>query len=107
MIALKEDQVLILVNQLSEMEKKMNLKSDSSLQRSFQRIKTLLSDAGIVYSIPMGEAFNETRTDCEASIAGDSINQLQITEVIKPIVWRKEGSSLSLIQKGIVIVSGK
>jgi hypothetical protein len=42
----------------------------------------LESDGGLVYHNPIGEPYNETRTDIEASISGNSADNLIITEVI-------------------------
>jgi hypothetical protein len=103
---LNQEACLKLINQISEIEKKLAAKQDTSLQRNLQRIKDTFQEAGYLYSIPLGESYKETRTDCEASISGSSTDKLIITEVIKPIVWIKEGNMNSLIQKGVVIVSG-
>jgi hypothetical protein len=35
---------------------------------------------------PLGEPYNETRTDCEAEIGGNNLQNLFISNVIKPII---------------------
>lgn len=102
------DQHLKILNQLFEIEKKLENKPDSiALQRHVNRIKDQFEELGLMYSNPIGENYSETRTDCEATIAGISTQDLVITEVIKPIIWLREGAFSSIVQKGIVIVEGK
>ncbi len=52
----------------------------------------------------MGQPFNETRADLEASIAGEGTENLRVTEVIKPIIRYGEPAYSRVIQKGIVVV---
>ena len=63
----------------------------------------------MVYSLtfhnPMGEHYNETRTDCDASIAGSGTERLMITEVMKPIVWLSVGGGPKhIVQQAVVVV---
>lgn len=100
--------MLQLVNQLFDLEKKVEIMSNNkSLQRNIRRMKMALEDMNIVYINPLGEKYDETRTDCEATISGTSTKKLRITEVIKPIIAQKEGEMLMIIQKGVVIVEGR
>ena len=100
--------LLKIVNQLFDMEKKIEILSDNtSLQRNIRRIKTALAEMNIEYHNPYGEKWDETRTDCEATISGTSTKKLRITEVIKPIITQKEGAFQQIIQKGVVIVEGR
>jgi hypothetical protein len=46
----------------------------------------------------MGQAFNETRTDLEASIAGAGAEDLVVVEVIKPIVRIGEPALSRVVQ---------
>ena len=63
---------------------------------------------GFSYRNPLGEAYNETRTDCDASIAGGSAENLVITEVIKPIVWLSlNGQPSSIVQQAVVVVASQ
>jgi hypothetical protein len=87
------------------------------------RIKTffeseLLKDGqGLIYHDPKGENYDETRIDCEANISGTSVENLEIVEVIKPmIIYRyKSVDSLTsaevikpfIVQKAVVIVRSK
>jgi hypothetical protein len=104
-------QYLFLLNQIFEIEKKVDkLQETNSIQRNIERIKeffekdALTEGQGLFYHNPLGEKFDETRTDCEATISGNGHDNLVIIEVIKPIIYAKYGQSQMISQKGIVIV---
>ena len=108
---------LDLVNQIFEIEKKAtNVKEDNSIQRNINKVKGLLEegffkDVGLSYHNPIGENYSETRTDCEATIAGTEVENLEIIEVIKPIVfysYSENGNTIKIIaQPAVVIVQSK
>jgi hypothetical protein len=56
------------------------------------------------YLNPIGERYNETRTDVTATISGSSSRNLVITEVIKPIIVQRVGNVQQIVQVGVVIV---
>ena len=88
------------------MEKKLErMQGAKSLQRNIHRIKAQLEAMGIQYHNLLGERYDETRTDCEATISGSHSQNLVITEVIKPLVTIKIGDFQQIIQKAIVIVA--
>jgi hypothetical protein len=105
---------LDILNQVFEIEKKSSIIQESnSIQRNinklkeiFEEIKSPLSDetVGLYYHNPLGEDYNENRTDCEASIAGTGTENLIISEVIKPIINCRYGGTNMIVQKGVVIV---
>jgi hypothetical protein len=101
--------LLKIINQLFDLEKKLMAKTDmQSSMRNFERIKENFTEMGITIHSPLGEQFSETRTDCEASIAGALSNHMIITEVIKPIVYQAETNQRKIIiQRGVVIVQSK
>jgi hypothetical protein len=105
--------ILDLVNQVFDIEKKASrIDEENSIERSVNNIKDifeneLLKDAKITYENPIGEEYDETRTDCEASIAGESSSNLIITEVIKPIIHIRKGGVNKIEQKGVVIVESQ
>lgn len=111
--SLVSDKIIDLLNQVFEIEKKANrISDDNSINRHIQKIKDLFEDeffgeAELIYKNPIGEEYNETRTDCEASIAGESAENLVITEVIKPIIRIKKGGVTRIAQKGVVIVESQ
>ncbi|MDB5246125.1 MAG: hypothetical protein JWQ40_519 [Segetibacter sp.] len=104
---LRQNQVKI-INQLFELEKKIAGKEELlSLLRNIERIKNTFEEMGLQVLNPLGEPYSETRTDCMASISGDSIEDLYISNVIKPIVYELENGSRQLLQKGVVIAETK
>ena len=108
---------LDLVNQIFEIEKKAtNIKEDNSIQRNINKINGLLEegffkDFGLTYHNPIGESYTDTRTDCEATIAGAEVENLEIIEVIKPIIfysYKENENTIKIIaQPAVVIVQSK
>ena len=97
--------LLLALNQLYDIEKKLALHGDSAgVSRNVQRMKDAFGDMHLFFEDPMGQPFNETRTDVEASIAGDSTEGLRVTDVIKPIVRFGDATYSKVVQKGIVVV---
>lgn len=111
---------LDLLNQVFEIDKKASALTESnSIQRNvrnmrtwFERDITATQGQGgqqVVYSLtfhnPIGEPYNETRADCDASIAGSGTEHLMITDVMKPIVWLSVGGAPKVIvQQAVVMV---
>ena len=112
---------LDLLNQVFEIEKKVAaLTEPNSIGRNLNRMRNwfereLVFTSGgqpticsFTYRNPLGEAYNETRTDCDASIAGGNTENLVITEVIKPIVWLNlNGQPGSIVQQVVVVVASQ
>ena len=106
-----------LLDQLFEIERKIeNIKETNSISRNINNMKSIFeninssateSNVGLIYHNPIGEPYNETRLDLEASIAGESTEDLIIKEVIKPIIRYKQGESTFIVRKGVVIVESK
>jgi hypothetical protein len=118
----KEHQFLI--NQIFEIENKVReIRETNSIQRNIDRLKTFFESefskdgSGFVYHSPKGENYDETRIDCEANISGSSTENLEIVDVIKPIIiykyksfdpiTSKEVIKPFIVQKAIVIVKSK
>lgn len=109
---------LDLVNQIFEIEKKAaQIQESNSIQRNVNKLKEILENdiggqsggepQGFIYYNPLGEDYNETRTDCEASIAGTRTDNLEIIEVIKPIIRYRKGGMNIIVQKAVVVVQSK
>lgn len=105
---------LFMLNQLFEMEQKVaKIQEQNSIQRNIERLKdffeteALTENQGLMFHNPLGESFNETRTDCEATISGTGHDNLKIIEVIKPIIYVKYSNTQMIAQKGIVIVQSE
>jgi hypothetical protein len=105
------------MNQIFEIEKKSaNLKEENSIQRNLNKMKGILeeeffkgsSTTGLTYHNPLGESYSDTRTDCEATISGTGVENLEIIEVIKPIIFYAYNDNDKIIkvivQPAVVIV---
>ena len=108
------------MNQIFEIEKKANnLTEENSISRNINKIKGLLEDEffkgsstiGLSYHNPIGEVYSDTRTDCEATIAGEGTENLEIIEVIKPIIYYSYSDydkiMKVIVQPAVVIVKSK
>lgn len=105
---------LFMLNQIFELEQKISkLNEQNSIQRNIDKMKrffeteALADGQGLFYHNPIGESYNVTRTDCEATISGSNHEKLEIIEVLKPIIYIKYGNSKMIAQKAIVIVQSK
>ena len=97
--------LLTILNQVFEMERKLEIHGDSGgVQRNIDRLKSVLQDEGLFYENPMGSKFDETRTDVEASISGEGVENLVVVEVHKAIIRYGDSAYSRVIQKGIVVV---
>jgi len=102
------DYFLVISNQLYQIEQKISkLTEQNSVQRNIDRIKEELKTIGLIIEDPIGQKYDETRTDCEANIAGDSTENLEITEVLKPIIRFTQNGISVIGQKAVVIVQDK
>lgn len=101
-------QFLGLMNQVFDIERKAaKLTERHTMGRNIDRMKNTFSEMGLEMFNPMGEAYDETRTDCEASIAGNGADNLVITDVIKPLIRMRHGGASVIVQKAVVIVESK
>ncbi len=105
--------ILTVLNSVYEVEQKLALHGDpGNASRNIDRIKETIRNEGLLYEDPMGQPFKETRTDLEATISGESTEDLFVAEVIKPIIRvsiLRDGQETftRVIQKGIVVVQAK
>jgi len=81
--------------------------SGDRLSRKFDRTKKYFEEIDLYIHDPLGEDYSDTRIDCEATISGDSTNDLKIVEVIKPLIFNREGGQNVIIQRAVVIVEGR
>ena len=108
------------MNQIFEIEKKTaNIEEENSIQRNLNKIKSILEEEyfkseqliGFTYHNPLGEKYSLTRTDCEATISGTENENLEIIEVIKPIIFcsyrDNDKISKAIVQQAVVIVKSK
>lgn len=108
------------INQIFEIEKKANnLKEENSIQRNINKMKGIMeeeffkgsSTIGLSYHNPLREDYSDTRTDCEATISGTGVENLEIVEVVKPIIYYSYHDSDKvmkvIVQPAVVIVQSK
>tara|TARA_R100001377_G_scaffold56888_1_gene33894 strand:+ start:2564 stop:2905 length:342 start_codon:yes stop_codon:yes gene_type:complete len=99
---------LVVLNNIYDIERKLALHGDAGhAARNIERIKEEFLQQGLIIEDPLGVSFKETRTDMEASIVGESTENLVVTEVIKPIIRLTNGPVSRVMQKGIVIVQSR
>jgi hypothetical protein len=107
-----------LLDQVFEIEQKLEvIKEPNSIERNISKIKDIFAsiyatpsvpNCGLFYRIPiMGDDYDETKTDLDASIAGESTKNLVITEVIKPIIRSGKEERSLVIRNGVVVVESK
>jgi hypothetical protein len=97
--------VLQVLNNVCEIERKLAKHGDpANARRNLERIKEAFEEQKVFFEDPMGQEFNETRTDLEASIAGSGSEALRVVEVIKPIIRVGDRQYSKVVQKGIVVV---
>jgi len=100
--------VLQTLNHLYDAERKLTQHGDpGGALRNIERIKDAFAEEKLFYEDPMGQPFNETRADLEASIAGEGTENLHVTEVIKPVIRCGAPAYSRVIQKGIVVVRSR
>jgi len=100
-----DQSILQVINQLVEIRQKIALeKLERKFERNFTRIFSMLEEEGFICQYPLGEKYNVTRTDCEASIAGEEFKNMVITHVIKPAIYKKNAGGVALVQKAVVII---
>jgi hypothetical protein len=93
-------QYLRIINHVFEIEKKSSLQND--ILKHTERIYIDFDEIGFRVQNPQGEIYVQSRTDCKATIVGSSIENLIVTDVIKPIIFFKD----RIVQKGVVVVEG-
>ena len=97
-----------IINQIHGVEDRTRQLPDHDFyHRRFDRIRDLFRELQIHIHNPIGEAYDQTRTDCEAIMDGDPVPPLAIVEVIKPIIYQMSPNGTRILQQGIVIIKGK
>jgi hypothetical protein len=100
-----EEMLIKVINQVHEINKRSRRDQLVAIERSCERIKTMLADEGIIVHDPIGEKYDSSRTDCEANIiSNDILKGLTITDVIKPVIYSGKSGKREIVQRGLVIV---
>lgn len=92
-----------IINQLFEIESKLNTTEKANLQRNFERIYYELEQKGYKVVSPIGQSYDERDLSIEANLLSENGKQ-KITKVLKPVVYHNIDGVYTLIQKAIVIV---
>ena len=97
--------LLRLTNQVFDLEQQLGGQpADPKLGRILHRMQRELQALGLSYHSPLGESYDETRTDCEATLTGEAQQGLKVLEVIKPIIRYQGDSFPHILQRAVVIV---
>ena len=99
-----EKTVIELLNQIFEIEKKKQQHDFDRIDRNIERLKWLLEQEGYSYKDPTGEAYNETRIDCQATILSEAEPQI-IRDTVKPIIYQTIDGQTAIIQQARVIIN--
>jgi hypothetical protein len=101
-------QSLAIINQVFEIKQKLEQEQmTDKFDRNLNRLFSILEEEGYICNNPWGERYTDSRSDCTANIVGKESRNMVITQVIKPIIYKKTEGTLTLVQKGIVIVESK
>jgi hypothetical protein len=96
-----------MANLVFELEKKLTVNDSPAIKRNVERMRAVLEEAGIMMLNPMGDAYQETRTDLEANLVSPAKGALFVVDVIKPVLYARQEQGRTLLQKGVVIVGSK
>jgi len=102
-----DELTISLVNQIFEIERKLTANGVDTVDRNIDRIKYDLAESGVKYLDPVGERYQDTRTDCSATVVGELSNKMIITKTLKPIIVVDNGGGIELAQKATVIVEAE
>ena len=101
-------QHIFILNQLFELERKLQKgEQPKGLLRHVDRIRRTYEDLGLTFHDPLGETYDETRTDCDATISGESADDLIIVDVIKPIIRFNDEGYQKIVQRAVVIAGSR
>ena len=96
--------MLNIINQVFEIEQKLKARGENPVERNLKRIYYELEEIGYKVIDPVNRPYKETDTDIEASVSGEFRDNMRVSRVLKPIIYRTADSATELIQKGIVLV---
>lgn len=99
-----EKTVIELLNQIFEIEKKKQQHRFDRIDRNIDRLKWLLEQEGFTYKDPTGEVYDETRTDCQATILAEQ-EPFVIGDTIKPIIFHTADGRTTIVQQARVIIN--
>lgn len=94
--------LLQILNQIFDAQKKCESENAVKTKRNLDRMQRIIEqEMNWKVHVPTGESYNETRTDCEATIMeGSKANR--IADTLKPLVHSLTENKI--IQKAVVLV---
>ncbi len=102
---MNDEFVISMINILFDLESKINKNEHASMyKRNISKFYNEIESIGFTYKNPIGEIYNETRLDCDANFLSELNDKMTITEVIKPVIYKKQDDSSIVIQRAIVII---
>jgi hypothetical protein len=111
--------IFTVLNQLYELEQKLARHGDpAGLGRHVAKMRDAFAEEGLTtggggrvcltYEDPLGQRFDETRTDLEATIAGPRADDLVVVEVVRPVIRAVLGDGFStVVQTAVVVVESR
>jgi hypothetical protein len=97
--------MLQLINQFFEIQHKLKENGqETNFERNFNRLSNIFDEEGFIIQDPTNETYSDSRTDCEASIVGSISEKMRISKVLKPIIYKRTGDTIQLVQKAVVLV---
>lgn len=97
--------LLLIINNIFEIQKKVEFSDENlNIGRNLTKICEALGEQGLTFENPLGQKFNQTRTDLDATISGQGTEELVVVDVLKPIIRLGNSNNSVVVQKGIVIV---
>lgn len=96
--------MLGIINQVFEIDKKATENKLDTFKRNTDRLYYEFEEMGYKIVNPLGAVYDPRDTWAEANIVSDKNTEMFITKVIKPAVYKTDGTAYQLIQKAIVIV---
>ncbi len=97
------EQICRILNQVFDLEKKIKMADIKGFDRNLDRIRQEFGVGGYHILDPIGELYDERRTDYEATLMGAKSSGYKIVETIKPVIYQSSGESKILVQKGVVL----
>lgn len=104
-MTISDQSLCAIVNQLHSID--VMSTDDAKLTRKLTRIRELLEAENIYVHSPLGEPYDDTRIDCEATISGEGVDDLVIVDVVKPIIYNRSAGDNQILQRAVVIVESK
>lgn len=98
-----EKTIIELINQLFEIDKKAKQADFRRADQYLKKANWLIETTGYKIKDPIGEQYDHTRTDCEATILKEKEPYI-ISETLKPAIYFLEDGIPRIVQLARVII---